>query len=70
MESTMEHLLIVEGMTCGHCERAVTNALVRLDPQAKVSIDRSTKEVKVSSQQPRSELAQAVEEEGYSVAAA
>ncbi|MCE2877867.1 MAG: heavy-metal-associated domain-containing protein [Comamonadaceae bacterium] len=66
----MEHLLIVEGMTCGHCERAVTNALVRLDPQAKVSIDRSTKEVKVSSQQPRSELAQAVEEEGYSVAAA
>ena len=66
----MEHLLVVEGMTCGHCERAVTNALVRLDPQAKVSIDRSTKEVKVSSQQPRSELAQAVEEEGYSVAAA
>lgn len=66
----MEHLLIVEGMTCGHCERAVTNALVRLDPQAKVSIDRSTKEVKVSSQQPRSELAQALEEEGYSVAAA
>ena len=66
----MEHLLIVEGMTCGHCERAVTNALVRLEPQAKVSIDRSTKEVKVSSQQPRSELAQAVEEEGYSVAAA
>ena len=66
----MEHLLIVEGMTCGHCERAVTNALVRLDPQAKVSIDRSTKEVKVNSQQPRSELAQAVEEEGYSVAAA
>ena len=62
--------LTVEGMTCGHCERAVTNALVRLDPQAKVSIDRSTKEVKVSSQQPRSELAQAVEEEGYSVAAA
>ena len=66
----MKQSFKVTGMSCGHCERAVTNALVRLDPQAKVSIDRSTKEVKVSSQQPRSELAQAVEEEGYSVAAA
>lgn len=65
----MEHLLIVEGMTCGHCERAVTQALVRLDPLAKVSIDRGTRQVKISSEQPRSELAQVIEEEGYSVLA-
>ena len=32
----MNHLFTVTGMTCGHCEKAVTAAIVRLDPQAKV----------------------------------
>ncbi|WP_375262681.1 heavy-metal-associated domain-containing protein [Palleronia sp.] len=31
----------VEGMTCGHCERAVTRAVHSVDPAAKVTVDRS-----------------------------
>jgi copper chaperone len=30
----------VQGMTCGHCERAVTQAVQRVDPAAEVKIDR------------------------------
>lgn len=57
----------VQGMTCGHCERAVTQAVQRLDPQAVVHIDRPAGTVEVQSQQPREALARAIADEGYSV---
>ena len=66
----MEHLLTVSGMSCGHCERAVTQALQQLDPQAKVDIDRLRSSVRVDSSQPRDRLVQAITEEGYAVAPA
>ena len=56
-------------MTCGHCERAVTNAVQELDPQATVQIDRAHNRVDVTSEQPRAALAAAIAEEGYTVAA-
>jgi copper chaperone len=59
----------VTGMTCGHCERAVTRAIKQVDPQAEVTIDRSHNKVEVQSQQARATLAQAIAEEGYAVAA-
>ena len=59
----------VQGMTCGHCEKAVTKALLALDPQAKVVIDRTQNKVQVDSEQPREVLAKAMTEEGYRVAA-
>ena len=59
----------VTGMTCGHCEKAVTRALLQLDPQAEVKIDRSQNRVEVTSQHPREALAQAITHEGYTVAA-
>jgi copper chaperone len=58
----------VKGMTCGHCERAVTQAVRTLDPQAAVNIDRTTGKVDVDSSQPREAIAAAIAEEGYSVA--
>ncbi|MFN3571377.1 MAG: heavy-metal-associated domain-containing protein [Polaromonas sp.] len=58
----------VQGMTCGHCERAVTQAVKTLDPQAAVSIDRATGKVDVDSSQPREAIAAAIAEEGYTVA--
>jgi copper chaperone len=64
----MEHLLTVSGMTCGHCERAIKQALLQLDPQASVQIDRASSSVRVRSEQPRDKLAQAITEEGYPVA--
>jgi len=59
----------VQGMTCGHCEKAVTQAIKTLDPQAQVRIDRQQNKVEVDSAQPRDAIAQAIAEEGYKVAA-
>lgn len=59
----------VQGMTCGHCEKAVTTAIRQLDPQAEVRIERSQNRVEVSSSQPREAIATAIREEGYQVAA-
>ncbi len=41
----MNQIFNVEGMTCGHCEKAVTKALLALDPQAKIVIDRTVNKV-------------------------
>ena len=62
------HEFKVEGMTCGHCERAVQDAVQQLDPQASVQIDRAANQVQVQSNQPRAALAAAIAEEGYQVA--
>ena len=59
----------VQGMTCGHCEKAVTTAIKTLDPQAEVRIDRSQNLVEVQTEQPREAVAAAISEEGYTVAA-
>jgi copper chaperone len=65
----MNQTFDVKGMTCGHCEKAVTRAIQQLDPQAQVKIDRSLNQVDVQSRQPREALARAIAEEGYTVAA-
>lgn len=64
----MNHTFTVTGMTCGHCEKAVTRAIKQLDPQAEVVIDRAANQVSVQSAQPREALAQVIAEEGYAVA--
>jgi copper chaperone len=64
----MDQLFNVLGMTCGHCERAVTQAIKHLDPSAEVSIDRPAGKVQVNSEQPRAALRDAILEEGYEVA--
>ena len=63
----MNHEFTVTGMTCGHCEKAVTRALQALDPQAQVNIDRAHDRVEVESTQSRETLAKAIAEEGYAV---
>ena len=65
----MKQTFNVSGMTCGHCEKAVTKALKQADPQADVHIDRTINKVEVESDQPREKLAAAIAEEGYAVAA-
>jgi copper chaperone len=65
----MNQIFTVEGMTCGHCEKAVTKALLSLDAQAKVVIDRTHNTVQVASEKPRADLAQAIADEGYRVKA-
>ena len=63
----MNQLFTVNGMTCGHCEKAVTRAVQKLDPQAVVQIDRLQNRVEVESTQTRESIARAIAEEGYEV---
>lgn len=65
----MNQIFNVEGMTCGHCEKAVTKALLALDAQAKIVIDRAHNKVQVESDKTREALAKAIADEGYRVAA-
>lgn len=65
----MNQTFTVTGMTCGHCEKAVTRAVKQADPNAEVTIDRAANKVEVESTQPRETLAAAIAEEGYAVAA-
>jgi copper chaperone len=65
----MNQIFNVEGMTCGHCEKAVTKALLALDPQAKIVIDRTVNKVEVDSTRAREALLQAIADEGYRVVA-
>lgn len=63
----MNQTFTVQGMTCGHCEKAVTSAIKTLDPQAQVRIDRSQNRVEVDTTQTRDALTEAIQEEGYTV---
>ena len=59
--------LQVEGMSCGHCIRAVTKAITALDEGAKVDVDLAAKRVVAQTSLPRADLVRAVEEEGFAV---
>jgi len=63
LENIME--FIVEGMTCSHCVRAISEAVQRLGGTARVDLDRRT--VTVDGALDREAVARAIEEEGYQV---
>jgi copper chaperone len=60
----------VEGMTCGHCVKAISEALQACDPAAEVQVDLGRKEVRVESQVDAVELMTAIAEAGYDVSLA
>ena len=57
--------LTLPDMSCGHCKSAVTDAVQRVDPTARVDVDLGTKQVRIQSQRPAQEFKQALAEEGY-----
>lgn len=57
----------VEGMTCGHCVRAVTQAVQNEDPAAEVKVDLAARQVSVQSQLSSDVIAELIREEGYTV---
>ncbi|TSD79238.1 heavy-metal-associated domain-containing protein [Pseudomonas sp. KBS0710] len=56
----------VEGMTCGHCVRAVTQAVQSRDPAASVNVNLAAKEVGVESRLSADQVIALITEEGYS----
>lgn len=65
----MQHQFTVQGMTCGHCERAVVHAVRELDNDAIIKVDLPSGQVNVESEKSREAIAAAITEEGYQVAA-
>ncbi len=62
----MKKTLLVEGMSCGHCEKAVKNALGELEGVSKVEVDLGSKKVKVEGEGLNDILIKgAIEEAGY-----
>jgi copper chaperone len=61
--------LKVEGMSCGHCVRAVTEAIRGEDPGAVVQVDLAAGRVRAETRLPRDRIAALIAEEGYKVAA-
>ncbi|MHB8147787.1 MAG: heavy-metal-associated domain-containing protein [Vulcanimicrobiaceae bacterium] len=59
----------VQGMTCDHCVRHVTQALEALPAVRSVAVDLAQKTATIQSDGPleRSELAAALEEAGYAL---
>lgn len=55
----------VQGMTCGHCVKAVTAAVQGQDAAAKVEVDLAAKQVTVDSQLASEQILAAIREEGY-----
>jgi copper chaperone len=60
----------VKGMTCGHCVKAVTNAVKEVDASAEVKIDLEAGRVQVNSTLASDRLSAAITEAGYEVVAA
>ncbi|WP_024656124.1 heavy-metal-associated domain-containing protein [Pseudomonas syringae USA007] len=58
-------LFTVQGMTCGHCVRAVTEAIKNHDPAAEVQVELASKQVKVQSSLSPEQIIGLIGEEGY-----
>jgi copper chaperone CopZ len=59
----------VTGMTCGHCQRAVTEEISRIPGIRGVAVDLASGSVTVTVTQPvdRTDVAAAVDEAGYTL---
>jgi copper chaperone len=60
----------IPALSCGHCARAVTEAVHGVDPKAQVQVDLTRKRVQVDSTAPRASLTAALADAGYAPAVA
>lgn len=56
----------VSDMTCGHCAKTITSAVLAAYPAAKIDIDLSTKRVVIGNAGDSGAVASVIEAEGYS----
>lgn len=62
--------LNVEGMTCGHCARSVTDAVKSVDPKADVRVDLDAKRVEAETAADPAAIIRAIADAGYVAVAA
>ncbi|MBW4578285.1 MAG: heavy-metal-associated domain-containing protein [Tildeniella nuda ZEHNDER 1965/U140] len=58
----------IPDLACSACVTTVTNAVMAIDPVAKVEADPKTKHAKIETQQPEATVRQAIVAAGYTVA--
>ncbi|WP_336338282.1 heavy-metal-associated domain-containing protein [Haloarcula brevis] len=64
----MSTTLTVEGMSCGHCEQSVEEAIEALDGVRSADADRDAEQVTVDGDASQEDLVAAVEDAGYDAA--
>jgi len=64
----MTHDFAIPNLSCGHCVRAVTEAVKAADPAGEVKADPATRQVEVNSTLPREAVAAVLAEAGYAPA--
>jgi copper chaperone len=62
------HTFSIPNLSCGHCVRAVTEAVKTADPASVVNADPASKRVDVQSTLPREAVAALLAEAGYAPA--
>jgi len=62
----MSIVFSVPDMTCGHCVKAITDAVTTRFPQAQVQADVDTHTVRIDGVSDQAALAEVIKEEGYS----
>lgn len=62
------HAFVLPDMSCGHCVRAITEAVRGADPQAELTVDLPARSVQLRSALSRQALAAALAEAGYAPA--
>ncbi len=65
----MSKILSVEGMTCGHCEQTVEEALEDVGGVTDATADRETEQATVEGDADADTLVAAVEDAGYEASA-
>lgn len=70
MHANAPLIFTVADMTCGHCARTITGAILAEYPTAKVDIDLGAKRVSIENAGGPAAVAAVIEAEGYSPAAA
>lgn len=61
----MSRTITVEGMTCGHCEQTVEEALRDVSGVTDATVDREAEQANVEGDADPTELVRAVEDAGY-----
>lgn len=57
--------LSVENMTCGHCVKAIENAILEQDSSAEIKVNLEQKQVEVESNLEANQIISILEDEGY-----
>ncbi|MDO5102862.1 MAG: heavy-metal-associated domain-containing protein [Lautropia sp.] len=58
----------IPDMSCKHCERAVTEAVKQVDPNASLTVDLDNRQVTIGSSTEAAAFAKALSEAGYETA--